>query len=245
MIAQQQYTKRIFKDTAKLYEATANLIIDLANKRKEEEKKFSIVLSGGHTPEQLFNVLSSSPFIDEMPWANTFVFWGDERYVPSNDNMNNAFKAKVLLLNRVPIPRANIYSIPVDIPPAEACEMYQEAIEDFFERKDPQFDLILLGLGENGHTASLFPMSPPIYNKKVGIEDFYLGEEGIFRITMTAPLINQAHHVLFMVTGPKKADIVKTVLTGEYYPDKYPAQLIKPKNGTLSWFLDEEAAKEL
>ena len=149
------------------------------------------------------------------------------------------------MLDKVPIPLVNIYRIPTELSPDKACEAYNKTIEAFFEGKDARFDLILLGLGENGHTASLFPYSPPIHSPKAGVEDFYLGEEEIFRITMTAPLINMSQHVLFMVTGAKKANILNSVLNGEYLPDKYPAQLINPVNGTLSWFLDEQAAKEL
>lgn len=245
MIAINKPVKKIFPDTNVLYETVANLIIDTANKSIASGKKFSIALSGGHTPEQLYKIMSLKPFIDKMPWKKTFVFWGDERCVPLEDNRNNAHRALVTLLNQVPLPHENIFRIPVNLLPAEAAQKYEQELRKFFGKERIHFDLVLLGLGENGHTASLFPESEILTDTHEGIREFYLEEEKIHRITMTAPLINNANHILFIVTGEKKAEVLNEVINGKYQPEKLPAQLIKPVNGTLTWFMDSNAAKKL
>jgi 6-phosphogluconolactonase len=235
----------IFADVELLYEAAASRIIALAKNAAALRKRFVISLSGGKTPEQLFKLLVDSPFSERMPWKNTFIFWGDERCVPLDNERNNAHQAKVVLLNKVPIPFNNIHRIPVNLPPVQAAQVYQQMLQVFFGDKDYCFDLILLGLGENGHTASLFPNTPVLNATEAEIQEVYIVEEKMFRITMTAPLINQAKHILFLVTGEKKATVLKTIIKGAYDPHQYPAQLIKPIDGDLHWFVDTAAAKEL
>ncbi|MGZ4033237.1 MAG: 6-phosphogluconolactonase [Bacteroidia bacterium] len=237
--------QQIFQDTNTLYKTAADLIFSLAEKAVFSKGKFVIALSGGQTPEQLYKILSEDPFREKLPWENTFVFWGDERFVPVDDKRNNASCANNILLNKVPVPAKNIFRIPVDGAPGEAAKEYQKTVENFFGENKICFDLILLGLGENGHTASLFPGTSLIPDKKAEIKEVYVAEEKMFRITMTAPMINQANNILFLVTGEKKATILKNVLSNNYDPEKYPAQLIHPINGDLIWFIDQEAAKKL
>ncbi len=233
----------VFDSPELLGKAAAEFIIKLANESIAARGKFSLSLSGGSTPEQLFVLLSSENYKNRMPWTKTFVFWGDERYVPLNDSRNNAFVAKNLLLDKIDIPATNILRMPVNLEPAiAAARAYEQTLKDFFGNDLPQFDLIMLGVGENAHTASLFPHTPVINEKKEWVSALYVDEVKMYRVTMTAPVINNARNVLFLAAGPSKAEVLKTVLTSPFQPDKYPAQLISPVNGNLFWFLDKKAA---
>jgi len=232
----------IYQDANVLFERAASFIIDIANKAVKTKGRFVVSLSGGKTPEQLYSILSKNPFCEQMPWKNTFIFWGDERSVPLNDTQNNAHMAALLLLDKITIPATNIHPIPVNLSPVEAAKKYEKEIKDYFKNELPRFDLILLGLGENGHTASLFPGTDILYEQKHWIKEVYIDEQKMFRISMTAILINQAHHIVFLITGEKKAAILKKVLSNSYQPYKYPAQLIRPEKGELYWFADNEAA---
>jgi 6-phosphogluconolactonase len=233
----------VFETAEALSLATAEFIIKLADESIAAVGRFSISLSGGSTPEKLFTLLAGEKYSKCMPWKNTFIFWGDERYVPLNDPRNNAHVAKTLLLDKTDIPAANIFVIPVNIEPAtEAAKAYENSIRKFFGDSLPQFDLILLGIGENAHTASLFPHTAVIHEQNEWVSAVYVDEVKMYRITMTAPLINNARNIVFLAVGEGKAEVLKTVLTSAYQPEKYPAQLISPVNGNLYWFLDKKAA---
>jgi 6-phosphogluconolactonase len=238
----QQNRIQVFKTEQELTEAAAVFIIKTAKDAIDARGRFMISLSGGHTPEQLYALLAKPPFRDQMPWSKTFVFWGDERCVPSGDKQNNAYMAKTLLLDHIDIPPLNINPIPVDIPPAAAAKEYEQTIKKLFDKEPPCFDLILLGLGENGHTASLFPDTDVLLEHNHLVKEVYVDEQKMFRITMTADLINLAHNILFLVEGEKKSEILKAVLQDTAQLGKYPAQLIKPVNGDLYWFMDKKAA---
>jgi len=225
--------------------AAAKFIVDMANKAITEKGKFVISFSGGQTPVKLYSILAKSPFGEQIEWGKTFIFWGDERCVPLEDERNNAHQAKIKLLDKVNIPGSNIHPIQVNLTPPEAANKYEKEIKDFFGDEPLQFDLVLLGLGENGHTASLFPQAKILHEQAEGVREVYVEEEKMSRITMTAPLINQAHHILFLVAGKNKAEILETVMWAPYQPEKYPAQLIKPVHGDLRWFADNAAAVPL
>jgi len=235
----------IFKDVDTLNRATAKFIINAANKAVAERGRFSISISGGKTPIELYSLLAQTPFREQLPWKNTNVFWCDERCVPITDTMNNAGQAKSVLLDKVDIPAANIHTVQVNLPPADAAAKYEKEIKDFFGKEPPQFDLMLLGLGENGHTASLFPGTKVIDEHEEGVREVYAEEGNMFRVTMTAALINRAHIILFLVTGKNKAEIMEAVFSNSMPPRKYPAQLIKPVDGKLYWYVDSAAASLL
>ncbi len=222
--------------------ASAEFIILLAREAIAAKGRFVISLSGGQTPDRLYALLAQSPWRQQIEWMKTFIFWGDERYVRFDDKRNNAHVAQSILLKRIDIPSSNIHFINVNLQPDEAAREYENDIRNFFGTEPPRFDLVLLGLGENGHTASLFPETKVIDEQAEGVRDIYVEEEKMFRITMTAPLINQAHHILFLVTGKKKSEVLKNILTSSFQPHRYPAQLIKPRGGELQWFVDQEAA---
>jgi 6-phosphogluconolactonase len=231
----------VFQSSEKLAEGAAESMIQIAKHAIETKGRFMLCLSGGTTPEYLYALLAKLPYRNQIPWTKTFVFWGDERYVPSDDKQNNANRAKILLLGHIDIPVINIYPILVDISPEEAAEKYERTIKEIFGIDPPCFDLIFLGLGENGHTASLFPGSDVVFENTRLVREVYVAEQNMFRITMTPLLINKAHNIVFLVEGENKARILKTVLSGTLHPEKFPAQIIIPENGNLYWFIDKKA----
>jgi 6-phosphogluconolactonase len=235
-------TLKVFETPDLMSGAVAEYIVGLAGESIAAKGKFVIALSGGHTPDTLFTLLSSALFRDRIEWQKTFVFWGDERCVASDDERNNAHQARLFLLDKIAIPASNVYPIPVDLSPAEAAKSYEETLKGFFGKDAPVFDLILLGLGDNGHTASLFPGTPVLRETGHWVKEVYVEEQKEWRITMTVPLINQAHNVAFLVTGKDKAAVLRTVLHGSFTPDIYPAQLVRPADGNLIWFTDRSAA---
>ncbi len=234
-----------FQNAEALFKAAAEFIIDAANRSVEAKGKFTIALSGGHTPEQLYSLLAEKPFSEQMPWKNTFVFWGDERCVPLNDERNNAHMAISLLLAKVDIPSSNIHRIHSALTPAAAAIEYEKEIHHFFKDNPPAIDLILLGLGEDGHTASLLPNTEVLHETMHLVKEVLSAEQNIFRVTMTVPMINQAKNILFLITGKQKAGILKDVLNLSGSRIHYPAQLISPADGDLYWFADKDAASLL
>ncbi|MEO5582641.1 MAG: 6-phosphogluconolactonase [Saprospiraceae bacterium] len=234
-----------FESITELNEALAEYIIYIANQSILSRGRFIIALSGGQTPKSLFTFLAQPSYGDRIPWSKTFIFFVDERCVPLDDERNNAYMARTILLDHVGIPSTNIHVIPVNLPPEKAAATYEKTLTDFFGDQALTFDLILLGLGDNGHTASLFPYTDVLSEQSVGIKVVninLLGDQPEFRISMTAPLINQAHQIVFLVTGASKGRILNYVLNGSYKPYEYPAQLIKPTDGELWWYTDWKAA---
>lgn len=238
----QQNNISVFQTSAALTQATADLMIKISKQAIENRGKFVLSLSGGTTPECLYSLLAKPPYRNQILWNKTFVFWGDERFVPPNNKLNNANMAKALLLDHINIPAININPIPVDLEPDEAAKKYEGVITKFFGKETPRFDLIFLGLGENGHTASLFPGSDVVFENTRLVREVYVTEQRMYRITMTPPLINKAHNIVFLVEGENKAEILKTVLIGPQQPDKFPAQVINAEDGDLYWLVDKKAA---
>lgn len=238
----QQNNISVFQTAAALAQAAADLMVKISKQAIESRGKFVISLSGGTTPEHLYTLLAKPPYRDQISWNKTFIFWGDERCVPSDNKLNNANMAKTLLLDHINIPSININPVPVDLEPGKAAKKYASIIKEFFGKEPPRFDLIFLGLGENGHTASLFPGSDVVFENTLLVREVFVKEQHMFRITMTPPLINKARNIVFLVEGEKKAEILKTVLIGPQQPDKFPAQAINAEDGNLYWLVDEKAA---
>jgi 6-phosphogluconolactonase len=216
-----------------LAKAAADYILELSAVAIKERGQFSIALSGGTTPAVLFALLVKPPYVNQIDWKKTFVFWGDERAVPLGSPQNNAHNAKKDLLNHIDIPAENVFPIPTNLPPAEAAVRYENTVKFFFKSDLPKFDLILLGMGDNGHTASLFPHTTILHEQQAIVKEVWVEEVNMDRISFTAPLINNARHILFLVAGKDKADMLHKVLEGEYKPEDYPAQLIKG----AEWFV--------
>ncbi len=233
---------QIFDTAASTYKAAADHILHLHEKSVAENGSFTIALSGGNTPKKLYELLSQPPYLKKINWKNTYVFWSDERCVPASDKENNSRMASIALLNNVPIPKENIFPVPVKFEPAKAAASYEQMIRTFFKEKEPKFDLILLGLGDDGHTASLFPGTDILKEKKSFVKQVYLEEKKMYRISFTIPLINNARNILFLVTGKEKASIAGKLLLSPAKKNVLPAALIKPLKGKLLWFMDKPAA---
>lgn len=242
MTIHTKHSLNVFSSADELNKAAAELIITIAHESVAARGRFVIALSGGSTPEKLYSLLASPACAAQIDWEKTSVFWGDERCVPLKDPRNNAFHARSLLLDHVPLPPSSIFIIPVNLSPPAAAKKYEKELHAFFGKERIRFDLALLGLGENGHTASLFPGTPVIADEDEGVRDVFVAEENMHRITLTAPLINRSRNILFLVTGNKKAAILKKIFMAPFEPEKYPAQLIDPVDGDLFWYADSAAA---
>src|SRR5688500_10962336 len=207
-----------------------------------EKDRFTFALSGGSTPQILHKVLASSTLKEKIDWSKIHFFWGDERAVPFDDERNNAKMAFDSLLNYVPVRKEQIHLMRTDIEPEAAAKEYEEILHGYFENAEHTFDLVLLGMGDDGHTLSLFPGTEIIHEKDAWTKSFYLTQQSMYRISLTAPVVNLSSAVAFLVTGKNKAQTLKQVLSGSYQPEIFPSQLIKPLKGELHWFVDEDAA---
>ena len=208
--------------------------------------RFTIALSGGSTPKNLYILLSQEPYKSSIDWQKIHFFWGDERFVPLTDELNNAHMAYETLLNKVDVQAANIHPFDTAISPEASAIAYETILHRYFDNQSTTFDLVLLGLGDNGHTLSLFPHTEILHEQKDWVKSFWLEEQQMYRISLTAPVVNKAAAVAFLVSGNNKATVVKEVATGKKDIENYPAQLINPVNkDILHWFLDGNAAKLL
>lgn len=211
---------------------------------------YTMVLSGGSSPECLYLLLASDPaFKDEIPWENVHFFWGDERHVSPDHPESNYHMANECMLSRLPVPPENIHRIKSEISDAgRAAELYQQEISGFFQLKTgqwPRFDCVLLGMGSDGHTASLFPQTAALDEQHRMVVANWVEKIQAQRITMTVPVLNNAESIIFLVCGDNKAETLRLVLKGEKRPKQYPAQMIEPVHGKLLWFIDQAAAREL
>jgi 6-phosphogluconolactonase len=231
----------VFKTESELLMAFANFFIEKTQNAIAKYGKCNVSLSGGNSPKKFYELLTSQNFRERVDWGKIFFFFGDERYVPLDDKRSNAFMVKNALFGPLNIAASQVFYIDTSLPPAEAAKKYAETITSHFEGQVSRFDLILLGLGDNAHTASLFPYSPLLTELSATVKSVFISEQNIYRITMTAPLINQARQIAFLIYGSSKAEAVKHVLKDARDIEKYPAQLICPRGGYLEWFLDTAA----
>lgn len=234
----------IFNNDKQVLAALAVHFVKIAQESISARGKFSVALSGGSSPKALYELLASA-FHDKVEWDEVHFFFGDERNVPQTDKDSNYLMAKKALFEPLEIDHSNIFPVETELGPKEAAEKYQEEIEEFFDDDELSFDLILLGLGDNSHTASLFPYTPVLHDRTPGIKEVFLQDQQVYRITMNAPLINEARHIAFLVYGEAKAIAVHHVLEDDEDIENYPAQLIEPITGEIQWFLDSDAASLL
>ncbi len=236
---------RVFTDLEALSQAAAELFALQSRVASMVCGRFSVALSGGETPRRMYEILASPPYGDRIHWNEVHIFWSDERCVPEDDPRNNSLMARQSLLDHVPIPPANIHPIRCSMAPGQAASEYEHELREFFSTSNPNFHLILLGLGSNGHIASLFPHTPVLNEKEKWVAEVYVEELGMHRVTFTAPYINQAAQVVFLVSGADKAQVLEDVLEGPYQPNDLPAQLIRPAGIHPLWLVDKAASHKL
>ncbi|MEP6514313.1 MAG: 6-phosphogluconolactonase [Parafilimonas sp.] len=268
----------ISKNQDELAITVADFLVQYIYKTLQAQENFLLVLSGGNTPKKLYGLLASDIYKNKIDWSKIDVFFGDERFVPFNDERNNAKMAFETLLNHVDIPAKNIHEMQTEnIFPQESAKKYQQLLTEYFKtnpksetrnqaenlnnkkRKTPPFsgqvrnqkretlfDLVLLGMGDDGHTLSLFPGNKEvIHEAERWCVSLWLQGQSMYRITLTAPVVNQSACIAFLVSGRSKSSALHEVLKGNYNPDLYPSQIIKPANEELRWFVDEAAAIQL
>jgi len=243
----------IYKDAEALSEAAAKWIADCIAEVLSTRDRFTIALSGGSTPQRLHKILAAPPYTDQIDWSKLHIFWGDERAVPFDDSRNNAKMAYDTLLDYVPVPASQIHVMRTDIKPEESAAEYEKILHQYFDAAPgasspalpASFDLVLLGMGDDGHTLSLFPGTEIVHEEKAWARAFFLPAQDMYRITLTRTIVNWSARIAFLTTGPGKAHALREVLEGAYAPDLYPSQVIQPVKGELHWFVDEAAAAGL
>lgn len=235
----------IFKDVDNLITASADLVVERAEESIANHGRFSLVLSGGSSPKRLHELLTSEKYKNKIEWSKVFFFFGDERYVPADHPDSNYLMAKQTLFDPLNIPASQVFQMDTTLSAEESAAAYEVTIRKYFGKDQVKFDLIILGLGDDAHTASLFPGTSVLHEKAALVKGLYIEKVKMNRITLTAPLINAAHHIAFLLFGAGKAPAVQQVLRGVSNIEQYPAQLIKPVDGRLEWYMDEAAAKSI
>src|SRR6201996_1729902 len=223
----------------------AHYFVTLAEQSIANNGKFSVALSGGSSPKKLYELLASNDFKNKVDWEHVYFFFGDERYVAQTDKDSNSLMVKTALFDPLQIDDSNIFAVETDMSPEEAAAEYTKAVALFFDDEPVHFDLVLLGLCDNSHTASLFPHTEILHDNSASVKEVFLDDQQIYRISFTAKLINDAHHIAFLVYGAGKAEAVHHVLEDNRNIEEYPAQLIFPTHGDVRWFLDAAAAADL
>jgi 6-phosphogluconolactonase len=235
----------IFPTLMEMSEAAARLFTARAAAAVSLRGRFTAALSGGKTPVTLYTMLTQKPLASQIPWARVHLFWVDERCVPPDHEDSNYRMVRERLLDHVPILPDNVHRMRGEMDPVEAAARYEEGLRQFFAPAGgafPVFDLVLLGLGADGHTASLFPGTRAIRESARWVLGHYVDAQKGWRITLTPPAINAARMAVFTVAGAGKAAVLKEVMEGPFQPDVLPAQVVRPDGGELLWMLDRDAA---
>jgi 6-phosphogluconolactonase len=234
----------IYDDKHTLSQHAAEYILRIANESIDLHDHFTIALTGGTTPGEVYSLLGSEPFRSQIDWQLVHFFWGDERCVPHNSPESNFYLARETLLQKISLPESQIHPMPADqLDRDAASQAYTVEMQNTFGTNGiPSFDLIHLGMGPEGHTASLFPHQASLQEKHRLVMPVSVPKPPPDRLTFTPPLLNAARNVLFLVAGSEKADALHAVLEGEYRPDEYPAQIVRPTNGEVVWMLDKASA---
>lgn len=235
----------IFSTEEEVLTKIADYFIMIGNESLKEHDAFNVSLSGGSSPKKLYQLLASDQYKQQLNWQKVYFFFGDERYVPKNSPDSNFLMVKTALFDPLEISGQQIFAVNTILNPQEAAADYAKQINTHFNNKKVCFDLILLGLGDNSHTASLFPHTPVLQEKESTVKAVFLEDQQVYRITKTARMINQAKHIAFLLYGSGKAEAVHHVLEDDTNIEEYPAQLINPENGDVQWFMDEAAAAKL
>ena len=229
-----------WKDADELAQAAAYFFVAESQRCVAEKGRFVVALSGGSTPKKLFQLLAQPHISRNIPWKQVFLFWSDERFVPLTDDDSNYKMAKECLLDHIAIPKKNVFATPVKGEAKDCAKQYESELKEFFGGKKTAFDWIMLGMGPDGHTASLFPGTDILEEKKRLVKQVWVESKNTWRISFTYPLINKAANVIFLVSGAEKAAMLKTVLKKGTPKNPLPIQNIQPA-GQAWWLVDEAA----
>ena len=241
---------KIVADADTMSRAAAETIVEHVSESLQTSDFYTIALSGGSTPKHLYSLLANDAALrDQIPWERVHFFWGDERHVSADHPDSNYRMADAALLSKVSIPSTNIHRIRTEEPvAANAAETYEQEIRRFFKIEAgglPRFNCVLLGMGPDGHTASLFPGTAALEETKRLVIANWVGKFQSYRITMTVPVFNNAERIIFLVSGQEKANTLKSVLARRRESDPYPVQRIRPEHGQVVWLIDASAAGHL
>ena len=237
---------KILENLAEISRAAAEIFVSIGNQAIETNGRFSVALAGGSTPKSLYQLLVSDAYKNRIDWTRIFFFFGDERNVLPTDEESNFRMANENLLKPLQISEENIFRWQTES--KNAAENYEQTIKEFFDLSEsefPRFDLILLGMGDDGHTASLFPFTEALTEtSRIAVEN-WVEKLNTNRLTFTFPTINNASNIIFLVSGASKAEVLRDVLEGEFIGEKLPSQNVKPINGELFWLIDTNSARLL
>lgn len=225
--------------------AAAKEVVQVVVDCRKEGRECRVALAGGSTPRGLYRLLTGEAYRPQLSWEHLRVFWGDERTVPPDHQESNFRMAEEALLSHVPIPSNQVFRIEGELPPGEAAVRYEAVLREQFRLSPgevPQFDLILLGMGPDGHTASLFPGTSAVAESQKLVAAPWVEKLHTHRVTLTPPVLNAAKHVVFLVSGKDKATALQAVLEGPADPTRYPAQIVNPLAGSLVWLINQDAA---
>lgn len=245
-----EITAKVSSNSAEVAQGAAQLFTDAILRAVQARGVARVAISGGSTPKAVFALLANptAPFLTMIPWTRLQLFWVDERCVPPTDKDSNFLMTKTAMLDEVMLPPENIHRMEGELDPELAASRYEAEIRNTFKlegAQTPTFDLVLLGLGPDGHTASLFPHTEGLNEMARIVIANHVPQKDVWRLTLTWPVITQGREVAFLIEGEEKAEMVRTVFAGTYDPETWPAQLIRPASGKLTLFLDTAAAAEL
>ena len=231
----------VYSNKEKLVAETTERVIDSIEKAIQKNGLCNVALAGGNTPGGVYSMLATNPYQGRVDWGRLHFFWGDERMVPPEHQDSNFRMVQKTLLDHIKIPDVNVHRIRGEIAPEQAAEEYASLLNDHFKADLPEFDIILLGLGEDGHTASLFPETDAVEECEKHVVAVFVSKLSTWRVTLTLPVLNAAREILFLVSGKSKSEIVQRIMSIKQPAKELPATMVNPQNGELHWMLDSEA----
>ncbi len=234
-----------FENLDTLSQSLADWLIGDIKETLKKKTRYSFVLSGGNTPKALYRLLATHPRKEQIEWSKIEFYIGDERYVPFEDERHNGKMAYDTLLNHIPVKEENIYLMDTSLPQDKAAAQYEELLHQKFDGQKSTFDFVLLGMGGDGHTLSLFPGTEVVQEMDKWVAAPFVEAQKMYRITLTRPVVHKAEKIVFMAAGEGKANALKEVLEGDYNPNHFPSQTISRNNKNVHWFVDTAAASKL